>query len=222
MPVPGKFNADRMCAFNVLLVVACAALAGWNAKAEGLVAHVDFVIGEVGAAPSEFDLPQGHWLVVRDATASNGLAVEQAGEQTTEGQFPLAVYKPTSLKNAEVSLRLKATGGREDQGGGVAVRLSTPNDYYLVQLDALRNRVLLSLVKHGASEEIAAVDADIASRTWHTLAVRAQDDKFVVSLDGSWMFTGFDKTLSGPGRIALWTTGDSVTRFDQIEIAPLP
>jgi hypothetical protein len=36
------------------------------------------------------------------------------------------------------------------------------------------------------------------------------------------VFTGFDRTLSKPGRIALWTKGDSVTRFDQIEIAPLP
>jgi hypothetical protein len=54
------------------------------------------------------------------------------------------------------------------------------------------------------------------------LTVRAKDDEFVVSLDGIWVFTGFDKTLSQAGRIALWTKGDSVTRFDQIAIAPLP
>jgi hypothetical protein len=66
------------------------------------------------------------------------------------------------------------------------------------------------------------VDADIAPHTWRTLAVRASDDQFVVSLDGTWVFTGFDRTLSKPGRIALWTKGDSVTRFDQIEIASLP
>jgi hypothetical protein len=54
------------------------------------------------------------------------------------------------------------------------------------------------------------------------LTVRARDNEFVVSLDGVWVFTAFDKTLSQSGRIALWTKGDSVTRFDQIEIAPLP
>jgi hypothetical protein len=48
------------------------------------------------------------------------------------------------------------------------------------------------------------------------------DTEFVVSLDGIWMFTGFDKTLYNAGRIALWTKGDSITRFDQIEMAPLP
>jgi hypothetical protein len=35
------------------------------------------------------------------------------------------------------------------------------------------------------------------------------------------VFTGFDKTLSHAGRVALWTKGDSITRFDQIEIEPL-
>jgi hypothetical protein len=77
-------------------------------------------------------------------------------------------------------------------------------------------------VDDGASNEIVAVDADTASQTWHTLTVRAVDDEFVVSLDGNWLFTGFDKTLSQAGRIALWTKGDSVTRFDSIAINPLP
>ena len=160
--------------------------------------------------------------MVRDATAKAGLAIEQAGIQTTDDRFPLAIYKPASLKNAEISLRLNAAGGKSDQGGGLAVRLSSPQNYYLVQLDALRDRVLFSRVSNGASEEIVGIDADIASHSWHTLTVRAKDDEFVVSLDGIWVFTGFDKTLSQAGRIALWTKGDSVTRFDQIEIAPLP
>jgi hypothetical protein len=56
---------------------------------------------------------------------------------------------------------------------------------------------------------------------WHTLTVRAKDNEFVVSLDGIWMFTAFDRTLSQAGRIALWAQGDGVTRFDSIAITPL-
>ncbi len=160
--------------------------------------------------------------MVRDATAKTGLAIEQAGIQTTDDRFPLAIYKLASLKNAEISLRLNAAGGKSDQGGGVALRLSSPQDYYLVQLDVQRDGALFSRVSNGASEEIVAVDADIASHSWHTLTVRAKDDEFVVLLDGIWMFTAFDKTLSQAGRIALWTEGDSVTRFDSIAITPLP
>jgi hypothetical protein len=36
------------------------------------------------------------------------------------------------------------------------------------------------------------------------------------------MFTVFDRALSQAGHIALWTDGDSITRFDQIKISPLP
>jgi len=189
---------------------------------------IDIGTNEIGSPPAGFELPplgdskQGRWTVVRDATAKAGLAIEQAGIQTTGDRFPLAIYKPASLKNAETSLRLNAAGGKSDQGGGLAVRLRSPQNYYLVQLDALRDRVLFSRVSNGASEEIVGVDADIALHSWHTLTVRAKDDEFIVSLDGVWMFTAFDKTLSQAGRIALWTEGDSVTRFDQIEIAPLP
>jgi hypothetical protein len=190
--------------------------------------HLDIGKSGIGAPPAEFDLlrrgenGQGKWTIVHDGTAVAGLAIEQSGVGATEDRFPLAVSKTAPLKNIEVSLRLKATGGTSDRDGGIALRLRTPNDYYLVQLDALRDRVLFSLVTDGVPEEIVGVDAGIASHTWHTLAVRANDDQFVVSLDGTWVFTGFDKTLSEPGRIALWTKGDSVTRFDQIEIAPLP
>ena len=52
------------------------------------------------------------------------------------------------------------------------------------------------------------------------LTVRAVDDEFVVSLDGVWAFTAFDKALSREGRVALWTATDSVTRFDSLAIAP--
>ena len=177
---------------------------------------------QIGAAPAEFDLLQGQWTIVGDATATTGLAIEQSGAQTDEDQFPLAIYKAASLKNMEINLRVKADGGKSDQGGGVAMRLSDLQNYYLVQMDALRDRVLFSRVRDGASEEIVGVDADIASHSWHTLVVRAVDNEFTVSLDGIWVFTAFDKTLSQAGRIALWTKGDSVTRFDQIKIAPLP
>jgi hypothetical protein len=223
-----KFMWGRARIFCVILAIAFVTCTAMTARAQDAATNIEIGKNEIGAPPGEFELPtlgdgrQGLWTVVRDATAKTGIAIEQAGVQTTEERFPLAIYRPVSLKNAEIRLRLNATGGKSDQGGGVAVRLSSPQNYYLVQLDALRDRVLFSRVSNGASEEIVGIDVDIASHSWHTLTVRAKDDEFVVSLDGIWVFTGFDKALSQAGRIALWTKGDSVTRFDQIEIAPLP
>jgi hypothetical protein len=149
------------------------------------------------------------------------IAKNEVGASPENDRFPLAIYKAASPKDVEVSLRLKVTAGKQGQGGGVAMRLMSPDNYYLVQLDALRDRVVFSRVTDGVFEEVAGVDADITSRTWHRLEVRARDHEFLVSLNGAWIFTVFDKTLPHPGRVALWTKGDSVTRFDSITITPL-
>jgi hypothetical protein len=215
----------RAHVFCALLAVACISCTELGASALDAATTIDIGTNEIGASPAEFELPplrhgkQGSWTVVRDATAKTGIAIEQSGVQATEDRFQLAIYKPASPKNAEISVHLNPAGGKSDQGGGVALRLSSPQDYYLIQLDALRDRVLFSRVSDGASEEI---DADIASHNWHTLTVRAKDDEFFVSLDGIWMFTAFDNTLSQAGRIALWTEGDSRARFESISITPLP
>ena len=176
-----------------------------------------------GAAPAHFDfLPAGRegrteWTLVEDPTAAGGFAIEQRGAAASHS---LAIYKFASLKNADISLRIKATRGAEDRAG-IALRLAGSDNYYLVRLDAPKQQVLFSRVTNGLEEEIVGVDADIATNAWRRLAVRATENEFVVTLDGVWMFTAFDKAIPHAGRIALWSAAASTTRFDSITIAPL-
>jgi hypothetical protein len=207
-------------------LLAAALLACALPAARALEAKTTIDIGKnAGAPPAHFDfLPAGEgqrnpWTLIEDGTAVAGLAIERRGTPSTVDQS-LAIYSAASPKDAEISLRIKATGGTEDQGGGIVVRLTAPDNFYLVQLDARRDRVLFSRVANGVSEEIVGVDADLATHEWHRLVVREQEDEFVVSVDGIWMFTAFDKTFLRAGRVALWTATDSVTRFDSITIAP--
>lgn len=158
------------------------------------------------------------WAVMSDTTASSGTVLEHARNASTEELEGLAVCRSVALENGAISLRFKALAGAHEVGG-LALRMVTPEDYYLVKLDALRDTALLLLVRNGAAEEIVGVDAEITTDAWHTLAVRAQDDQFTVYLDRIWIFTGYDKTLSH-GRIALWTEPDSTTRFDRITMGP--
>ena len=206
-----------------LLAAALLACALPAARALEAKATVD-IEQNAGSPPAHFDLLPAEdrqrqpWTLIEDGTAVAGRAIEIRGTPTVD--HSLAIYNAASTKDAEISLRIKATGGTEDQGGGIALRLTSPDNYYLVETDARRDRVVFLRVVNGVAEEIVGVDADIASNEWHRLAVRAVDDEFVVSLDGVWAFTAFDKALSRAGRIALWTATDSVTRFDSITIAP--
>ena len=58
----------------------------------------------------------------------------------------------------------------------------------------------------------------MSSGQWHTLGLKAENDRFTVSFNGKALHSTTDRTFSAPGRIALWTKSDSVTRFDQINI----
>ncbi len=157
------------------------------------------------------------WAVTDDKTALSGTAVKHTA--STEETETLAICQSAALKNSDISLRFKVLYGAHG-GGGVAFRMATREVYYLVKIDVLRNRAMLLLVKDGAEEEIVAVDADVAVNVWHVLAVRAQDDRFTVYLNGIWIFTGYDKTLAHAGRIALWAEPGGTTLFDRITIGP--
>jgi hypothetical protein len=161
------------------------------------------------------------WAVITDKTALSGTAIEHTYVASTEEAETLAICQSAALKNSDLSLRFKVLDGAHG-GGGLAFRMAAREAYYLVTIDVLRDRASLLLVKNGTEEEIVAVDADVAFNTWHTLAIRAQDDRFTVYLNGIWIFTGYDKTLAHAGRIALWAGPGSTTLFDRITMGPTP
>jgi hypothetical protein len=162
------------------------------------------------------------WVLIADATAASGTAIEHVQVPRTDAAGGLAVCQSAALKDGDLSLRFKASSGASRQGVGLAFRVVSPNDYYLVTVDALRDRAALLQISNGVAKEVVGADADVDADAWHTLAVRVQDDCFAIYLDGSWIFTGYDKTFPHAGRIALWTEPGSIVRFDRVTIGPTP
>jgi hypothetical protein len=160
------------------------------------------------------------WTLVADASAEGGRAIAQVSKDKTNYRFPLAIYKPFSGKDLEVLVRFKSVAGTVDQAGGIAVRLLTPDDYYVVRANALEDNVRFYRVAKGQREQLAGADVKVAANVWHTLALKAEGDRFSISYDGKTLFTAEDNTFAGPGKVALWTKADSVTHFDAIAITP--
>ncbi len=161
------------------------------------------------------------WRVVDDPTASTKKAIAQTSKDTTDYRFPLAVYKPISATNVDVTIRFKPVAGKVDEAGGIAVRLTTPDDYYVVRANALEDNVNFYRVVKGRRSQIKGVSTKVAANQWHTLGLRAEGERFTISFDGKPLFTAEDKTFAAPGKVALWTKADSVTHFDAISITPL-
>jgi hypothetical protein len=188
--------------------------------------RIDIAQMPVGALPSDFTAARtgqgapAQWSVVQDP--SGGRAIAQTSQDSTDYRFPLAIYQPVSVKDVEVTVRFKPVSGKIDQAGGIAVRLATPDDYYVVRANALEDNVRFYRVVKGKREQLAGANIKVAKNQWHMLALKAVGDRFTVSFDGKELYTATDRTFTEAGRVALWTKADSVTHFDRFEIKPLP
>lgn len=200
-------------------VISCVGSAGL-AQTGAIMIAIDKMT--VGAAPTDFEFARtgqggsGRWAVVADA------AVEQTSTDTTDYRFPLAIYQPVSAGNVDVTVRFKPVAGKVDQAGGIAVRLSDADNYYVVRANALEDNVRFYRVVKGRREQLEGVNTKVTPNEWHQLGLRAEGERFTVTFDGKPLFTAADRTFTGAGKIALWTKSDSVTRFDRIEIKTLP
>src|ERR1039457_4444237 len=68
------------------------------------------------------------WEVLRDGSApTEPYVLAQVSNDPTGGRFPLAILDNMSLRDCDVSVRMKPVAGREDQGGGVVWRYRDAN-----------------------------------------------------------------------------------------------
>src|SRR5208337_4815551 len=179
---------------NPLLVAATAVVVAIGgavmppiSTAQNATTQIDISRMNLGLAPDDFTFwrtgegEAGQWSVVADPTAANGRAIAQVSKDRTDYRFPLAIYKPYSGKDLEVSVRFKAVAGTVDEAGGVAVRLLTPGDYYIARANALEDNVRFYRVVKGKREQLAGANLKVSANAWHTLALRAEGDRFTVS-----------------------------------------
>jgi hypothetical protein len=104
---------------------------------------------------------QSDWVVITDTTASSGTAIQNIRATAAEAAEGLAICHAAALQNGDLSLRFKSSSVATHQGGGLALRMASPKDYYLVKVDVRRNRALLLQVSNGLENEIVGVDADV-------------------------------------------------------------
>ena len=189
---------------------------------------ITFMDAPLGALPKDFvsaltgQGKPGHWEVVEDKTTDGGKVLAQLDPDRTDYRFPLAIFEPTAPANVEVTVRFKAVSGKVDQAGGVAVRLTDPNNYYLARANALEDNVNFYRVVGGKRQQITGAKMKVTAGEWHSLTLRARGSEFTVLFDGKQMLITKDERFSAPGKVALWTKADSVTHFDRIEIKTLP
>jgi Galactocerebrosidase, C-terminal lectin domain len=206
-------------------VILCPGGEGFSQSAATVIAIAKMEVGEPPAGFKFGRTGQGgssQWTVVDDPSSSTGRVIEQSSTDRTDYRFPLAILEQFFAKNLEISLSFKSVSGRVDQAGGIAVRVADADNYYVVRANALEDNVRFYRVVKGRREHLEGVNTKVTGNQWHTLGLKAQDDRFTIEFDGKTLFTTSDKAFAEAGKIALWTKSDSITRFDQIAIDVLP
>ena len=189
---------------------------------------INFDTAPLGKTPPGWIVPMTHrggpsrWEVRKDQTApTQPYVLAQVSNEGTNDRSPLAILDKVNLRDGEVSVRIKAVGGREDQGGGLVWRYRDENNYYLVRADALGRSVTVYKVENGKRTQIlGGVKHEMPANRWSTLKVAARGNRFQVYVDHRRLLQGWDSTFSGPGRVGLSTDADSVTYFDDFRVYP--
>ena len=81
-------------------------------------------------------------------------------------------------------VRFKAVAGTVDQAGGIAVRLSDADNYYVVRANALEDNVRFYRVVKGRREQLEGANLKVTRERMAHARPRAEGDRFTVTFDG--------------------------------------
>ena len=164
----------------------------------------------------------GQWLVRAEADApSPPNVVAQMDADPTDYRFPVAVLDKPTFLNLELSVKCRPVDGKVDQACGLVFRYHDENNYYVARANALENNVTLCVFKNGKRRQIKGALVKFAGQTWHELRVDAVAAHLRVFFDGKKVIDAKDKTFGQAGKVGLWTKADSLTYFDDLNVAPL-
>ncbi len=157
------------------------------------------------------------WQVIADPTApsqTNVMALTRTDNYN--GTFNLAVAKNTSFKDLDLTVKVKAVRGEEDQGGGPIWRCKDENNYYICRFNPLEANYRVYKVVDGRRKQLESARIKTEAGTWYTVRVTMVGDQITCYLDGKKMLQAEDGTFKEAGMLGLWSKADAVTSFDDL------
>ena len=170
---------------------------------------------KTGDNPEGFTVEVGEWKIMADLTAPSMPNVLAQLAKNSVSTFNIAFISNTNYQDVDLSVKMKAIAGKEDQGGGLVWRAKDAKNYYIARYNPLEDNYRLYRVEKG--RRIQLQDAAIShSEGWHTLRVTMEGDHIQCYYDGKKYLDVKDSTFRERGKIGLWTKGDAQSHFDDL------
>ncbi len=192
-------------------------VAGLLALAEGDARSWTFESDAPGAIARGFSGEVGRWEVV---ATPEGRALAQLAENP-DATFNVALASDTSARDVELSVRVKAVAGKEDQGGGLVWRARDARNYYIARYNPLEDNFRVYKVVDGKRTMLQ--DAKVPRGDgWRTIRVVMRGDQIECYLDAIKYHDVRDATFPGAGRVGLWSKSDARSYFDDLTLKADP
>jgi hypothetical protein len=225
-------NTRRACA-SVGAVIAAAFIAAAGCKPDETAtasARWTFDDKPSGAIPADWRIAQTNpteamatWQTIDDSTAPTGrTAFALTESRNYNGTYNLAIAEKYSYADLELTVKVKALAGKEDQGGGPIWRCQDADNYYICRVNPLENNYRVYNVVDGRRRQLDSATVELVDGRWYTLVVRMVGNKITCSLDSKPMLEATDDAIPQAGCIGLWTKADATTAFDDLSVRPVP
>jgi hypothetical protein len=174
--------------------------------------------------------PEPRWEVRKDPSApSSPYVLARVASTPGPDEFSLAILKSMSLRDGDISVRLKAVSGRDDEGGGLVFRYQNERNYYLVRANSHDGEIAVYKVEdgrctpvrpRGATPPTIGVKHTLQPNTWNILKVSVRGSRFQVYVNHRRLLQAEDSSFTGAGKVGLVTVADSITYFDDFRVYP--
>ena len=156
-----------------------------------------------GKPPKDFEFGlageggPGRWEVVADKTAAGGKALAQLSTNTAANRFLVAIYNRPSSPMARSRLAASRSPAGSIRPADSSSALRTRRNYYIARSNALESNVRFYRVRNGERQQLATAENVKTPRgQWHTLTLRAEGNRYTVSVNGKTLHTTTD-TIHG-------------------------
>jgi len=213
-------------------------------SASGAEIKINFSDFAAGQSPTNFHSAlagtgkPGDWKIVTDespsafaplmpqvtptAPAVRRPVLAQLSQDPTDERFPMFIYAGETFKNFKVTAQFKIVSGVAEQMAGVVFRFQNASNFYVVRVSALGHNLRFYKVVDGIRSDPIGPALDIATNTWHALAVQCLGDQITCWLDDKPAMPTLNDSSFSTGRIGFWTKSDSVSYFGDTTIDYTP
>jgi hypothetical protein len=167
-----------------------------------------------GAIARGFTNEAGEWKVV---AADGGKVLAQLAE-SPNSDFNVALVDGTNAKDVDISVKLRAIAGKNDQGGGLVWHAKDGKNYYIARFNHKEDNFRVYKVVGGKRSQ-PFQNADVKHHDgWTVVRVTMKGDHIECYLDGKKYLDVTDTTFPDAGKIGLWSKSDARSQFKELTL----